>query len=69
MTSIDSGTLTDTYDTLTARARRHAPGGVLLAVDIPGLIKRTASLCGTTPEAVTEALDARTAAARASAAA
>ena len=68
MPGTDPATLTDTYDTLAETARRHAPGGRLLAIDKLGLIKRAAIECGTTPEAVTEALNARTAAARASAA-
>ena len=68
MTRIDPAILTDTYDTLATRAAAFLPGGKPLAIDQQGLIKRTASLCGTTPEAVTEALNARTAAARASAA-
>lgn len=67
MTQIDPATITDTYDTLATTAARHLPGGKALPIDRQGLIKRTASLCGTTETAVTEALAARTAAARAAA--
>lgn len=65
---IDPAILTDTYDTLAERARRHTPFGVLLDIDRAALTRRTASLCGTTEQAVTDALAARTTAARAAAA-
>ena len=67
MTQIDRAAITDTYDTIAARAARHLPGGKLLPIDKQGLIKRTASLCGTTEKAVSEALSARTTTARAAA--
>ena len=66
--TIDSGILTDTYDTLAERARRHTPGGQLLDVDRAALIRRTASLCGAKEQAVKDALAARLAAASAAAA-
>lgn len=53
---------------LADRARRHLPGGQLLDLDREALIRRTASLCGTSEQAVKDALATRTAAASAAAA-